>query len=72
MLYLAQHMAVCCISPASFLIGQALLHPFKNKLINLLDSWLLLNLAVVYVTLWFINLRKATILNMVANIFLSL
>ena len=51
---------------ASFLISQALFQPFKNKLISLLDNWLLLNLAVVYVNLWHINLQKATLFNTVA------
>ena len=45
---------------ALFLIGQALFHPFKNKVISVLDSWLMFNLTLIYVTLWYDNLRKAT------------
>lgn len=30
------------------LIGQSLFHPFKHKLLSLLDNWVLLNLLVVY------------------------
>ena len=51
---------------ASFLIGQALFQPFKNKLINLLDCWLMFNLTLIYVTLSYINLREATIFSVVA------
>ena len=51
---------------ASFLIGQALFQPYKNKLINLLDCWLMFNLTLVYVTLSYVNLREATIFSVVA------
>ena len=33
-----------------FIIGQAIYRPFKNKLINLLDCWLLFNLFFIYIT----------------------
>ena len=45
---------------ALFLICQALFHPFKNKVISVLDSWLMFNLTLIYVTLWYDNLWKAT------------
>ena len=37
---------------ALFLIGQSLFRPFKRKLVNLLDSWLMLNITLVHVTIW--------------------
>ena len=33
-----------------FIIGQAIYRPFRNKLINLLDCWLLFNLSFIYIT----------------------
>ena len=44
---------------ASFLIGQALFQPFK-------DRWLMFNLTLIYVTLSYVNLREATIFSVVA------
>ena len=32
----------------SFLIGQTLFRPFKHKLINILDCWLMFNITLVY------------------------
>ena len=37
-----------------FLIGHVLFHPYKNKVLNMLDNWILFNLAAVYggVLIW--------------------
>ncbi len=32
-----------------FLIGQVLFHPYKHKALNVLDNWIMLNLAAIYV-----------------------
>ena len=55
-----------------FLISQLLFRPFKSKLLNLLDSLLMFNLILIYVTLWHINQNKAMILNVVAVCFVFL
>ena len=34
-----------------FIIGQAMFRPYKNNFINLLDCWLLFNLAFIYITI---------------------
>ena len=69
-LYKTVHGSMLCIIVAAllalFLIGQALFRPFKNKLINLLDSWLMFNLTLIYVSLSYNNRRKATVFNVVA------
>ena len=46
----------------SFLIGQALFRPFKSKLINLLDCWLMTNVTLAYITMWNNN-RLSTSIN---------
>ena len=69
-LYKTVRGSVLCIIVAAllvlFLIGQALFRPFKNKLINLLDSWVMFNLTLVYVSLSYNNLRKTIVFNVVA------
>ena len=37
---------------AIFLIGQLFFHPYQKNLLNLLDSWLMLNITLVYVMMW--------------------
>ena len=51
---------------ASFLIGQSLFHPFKNKLINLLDSSLMFNLTIIYVSLSYDSLKKSDVFKVIA------
>ena len=51
---------------ALFLIGQSLFHPFKNKLINLLDSSLMFNLTIIYVSLSYDSLKKSVVFNVIA------
>ena len=51
---------------ASFLIGQSLFHPFKNKLINLLDSSLMFNLTLIYVSLSYDSLKKSVVFKVIA------
>ena len=43
---------------AIFLTGQALFRPFKTRLLNVLDCWLMLNITLVYTMLW--NKSSAT------------
>ena len=49
-----------------FLIGQALFQPFRSKLINVLDCWLMLNITLVYVTLWSSVSSVSEIVNIIA------
>ena len=51
---------------ASFLIGQSLFHPFKNKLINLLDSSLMFNLTIIYVSLSYDSLKGSVVFKVIA------
>ena len=51
---------------ASFLIGQSLFHPFKNKLINLLDTSLMFNLTIIYVSLSYDSLKKSVVFKVIA------
>ena len=59
-----------------FLIGQVLFHPYKNKALNMLDNWCILNLIIVYggVLIWCEELSTATyLLNMtILMMFLTL
>ena len=49
-----------------FIIGQAMFRPYKSNFINLLDCWLLFNLAFVYITTWYHGYMEVTLYNMVA------
>ena len=40
--------------------------PYKSNFINLLDCWLLFNLAFVYITTWYCGYMEVTLYNMVA------
>ena len=51
---------------ASFSIGQSLFHPFKNKLINLLDTSLMFNLTIIYVSLSYDSLKKSVVFKVIA------
>ena len=48
------------------IIGQAMFRPYKCNFINLLDCWLLFNLAFVYITTWYHGYMEVTLYNMVA------
>ena len=37
---------------ATFLIGHVLFRPYKKKSLNLLDSWLIFNITLVYIMMW--------------------
>ena len=41
-----------------YIFFQAYIKPFKNKLIHILDCWLMMNLAFLYLTIWFFLLNK--------------
>ena len=49
-----------------FIIGQAMFRPYKSNFINLLDSWLLFNLAFVYSTIWYQGHIEVTVYSKVA------
>lgn len=52
-----------------FLVMQAYLRPFKSRLVNLLDSWLMLNLTVIYTTTWYyISNREMAIAILITNV----
>ena len=36
-----------------FLVGQAFVQPFKNKFLNIMDTWLTFNITFLYTTTWF-------------------
>ena len=36
-----------------FLVGQAFVKPFKNKFLNIMDTWLTFNITFLYTTTWF-------------------
>ena len=55
-----------------FLIGQALFQPFKNKFINVLDCWLMLNITLVYVTLWSNVSSVSEVVNIIAVLLAAL
>ena len=44
-----------------FIIGQAMFRPYKSNFINLLDCWLLFNLAFVYTTTWYLGHIEVTV-----------
>ena len=50
-----------------FLVGQTLFYPFKNRSLNLLDNWTLLNLVLAYagVLIWRQDIETATIILMI-------
>ena len=52
----------------SFLIGQTLFRPFKHKLINILDCWLMFNITLVYVSMWDKAVVTTTLFGVVAVI----
>ena len=41
-----------------FLILQSFMKPFKNRLINMIDCWVMFNLTFLYVTTWYYMLSK--------------
>ena len=43
-----------------FLVLQAYIKPFKNTLINILDSWLMMNLTFIYLTTWYFVREEKT------------
>ena len=49
-----------------FIIGQAMFRPYKSNFINLLDCWLLFNLAFVYITTWYQKYLEMTLYGIVA------
>ena len=49
-----------------FIIGQAMFRPYKSNFINLLDCWLLFNLGLVYIIIWYLKHMEATVYNIVA------
>ena len=49
-----------------FIIGQAMFRPYKNNFTNLLDCWLLFNLAFIYITMWYLGNMEVTIYSIVA------
>ena len=42
----------------AFLLLQTYIKPFKNKLVNILDSWMMINLTFHYLTNWYFLLKK--------------
>ena len=42
----------------AFLLMQAYIKPFKNKLVHILDSWMMINLTFHYLTNWYFLLKK--------------
>ena len=58
-----------------FLVFQAYIKPFKNKLVNILDSWLMMNLTFFYLTtLYFILEDKSAIVQLfcISSVILTL
>ena len=49
-----------------FIIGQAMFRPYRSNFVNLLDCWLLFNLAFIYFTTWYLQHMEAIIYNIVA------
>ena len=49
-----------------FIIGQAIFRPYKSNFINLLDCWLLFNLAFIYITTWYLGNMEVTVYSIVA------
>ena len=49
-----------------FIIGQAMFRPYKSNFINLLDCWLLFNLAFIYITTWYQEYMEVTVNSMLA------
>ena len=49
-----------------FIIGQAIFRPYKNNFTNLLDCWFLLNLAFIYITMWYLGNMEVIIYSIVA------
>ena len=41
-----------------YIFFQAYIKPFKNKVIHILDSWLMMNLAFIYLTIWYFLINK--------------
>ena len=52
----------------SFLICQTLFRPFKHKLINILDCWLMFNITLVYVSMWDKAVVTTTVFSLVSVI----
>ena len=52
----------------SFLIGQTLFRPFKHKLMNILDCWLMFNITLVYVSMWDKAVVTTTVFSLVSVI----
>ena len=50
----------------SFMVVQAVLRPFKNNAINILDCWIMFNITLVYNILWSNVSEVSNIVNMVA------
>ena len=48
-----------------FIIGQAMFRPYKSNFINLLDCWLLFNLAFVYISTWYEGHMEVTVYSIV-------
>ena len=58
-----------------YIFFQAYIKPFKNKLVHILDCWLMMNLAFLYLTTWYFVLKKellAIIIFNVAFVFMTL
>ena len=51
---------------SSFTVGQALFRPFKSKALNILDCWLMLNITLVYNTIWNDAFSMILVFNMIA------
>ena len=49
-----------------FIIGQAMFRPYKSNFINLLDCWLLFNLAFIYTTTWYHGYMEVTVCIIIA------
>ena len=58
-----EHTIYIAIASALFLIiiGQAMFRPYKSNFINLLDCWLLFNLAFIYTTTWYLGHMEVTV-----------
>ena len=58
-----------------FLVLQAYIKPFKNTLVNILDCWLMMNLAFLYLTTWYFILEdKSGIVQLfcISSVFLTI
>ena len=63
-----EHTIYIAIASALFfvIIGQAMFRPYKSNFINLLDCWLLFNLAFIYITTWYLGHMEVTVYIIIA------